>query len=450
MEFKISRDFIAQIEQLISENKGKELEGLLHEIHYADIAEIMEELDDYEASYIFKLLDSEKTAEILLELDEEVREKILSNLSAKEIAEELDELNTDDAADIIAELPQSKKEEVISELEDVEHAKDIVDLLRYDEDTAGGLMGKELVKVNENWNVLTCVKEMRQQAENVSRVHSIYVVDDEERLKGRLSLKDLLTTSTKTPISEVYIKKVDYVKVDTKDVEVARIMQKYDLEAIPVVDELGRLVGRITIDDIVDVIKEEADKDYQLAAGISQDVEADDSILELTRARLPWLVLALLGGFISVRVLGLFDGAMDNHPELFFFTPLIAAMAGNVGVQSSAIIVQGLANNTLSGSLWSRLLKEVTLSLLNGLILGIILLIGSHFLLNVNFMLGITVTVALLSVIVTASVLGTFIPMTLNKYGIDPALATGPFITTSNDICGILIYFSIAKMILGF
>lgn len=423
---------------------------MLQEIHYADIAEIMEELDDYEASYLFKILDSEKTAEILLELDEEVREKILRNLSAKEIAEELDELNTDDAADIIAELPQSKKEEVISELEDVEHAKDIVDLLRYDEDTAGGLMAKELVKVNENWNVLTCVKEMRHQAENVSRVHSIYVVDDEERLKGRLSLKDLLTTSTKTPISEVYIKKVDYVKVDTKDVEVARIMQKYDLEAIPVIDELGRLVGRITIDDIVDVIKEEADKDYQLAAGISQDVEADDSILELTRARLPWLVLALLGGFISVRVLGLFDGAMDNHPELFFFTPLIAAMAGNVGVQSSAIIVQGLANNTLSGSLWSRLLKEVTLSLLNGLILGVILLIGSHFLLNVNFMLGITVTVALLSVIVTASVLGTFIPMTLNRYGIDPALATGPFITTSNDICGILIYFSIAKMILGF
>ncbi len=450
MEFKISRDFIAQIEQLISENKGNELENLLHEIHYADIAEIMEELDDYEASYLFKILDSEKTAEILLELDEEVREKILRNLSAKEIAEELDELNTDDAADIIAELPQSKKEEVISELEDVEHAKDIVDLLRYDEDTAGGLMAKELVKVNENWNVLTCVKEMRQQAENVSRVHSIYVVDDEERLKGRLSLKDLLTTSTKTPISEVYIKKVDYVKVDTKDVEVARIMQKYDLEAIPVIDELGRLVGRITIDDIVDVIKEEADKDYQLAAGISQDVEADDSILELTRARLPWLVLALLGGFISVRVLGLFDGAMDKHPELFFFTPLIAAMAGNVGVQSSAIIVQGLANNTLSGSLWSRLLKEVSLSLLNGLILGVILLIGSHFLLNVNFMLGITVTVALLSVIVTASVLGTFIPMTLNRYGIDPALATGPFITTSNDICGILIYFSIAKMILGF
>jgi magnesium transporter len=449
MEFKISREFLTEIEQLISENKSQELLLLLEDIHFADIAEIMEELDDYGASYIFNTLDSEKTAEILLELDEEVREKILKNLSPKEIAEELDELSTDDAADIIAELPQHKKEQVISELEDVEHAKDIVDLLRYDEDSAGGLMGKELVKVNENWNVLTCVKEMRAQAENVSKVHSIYVVDDEERLKGRLSLKDLLTTSTKTPISEVYIKKVDYVKVDTKDVEVARIMQKYDLEAIPVVDELGRLVGRITIDDIIDVIKEEADKDYQLAAGISQDVEADDSVLELTKARLPWLVLALFGGFISVHVLGIFEPVMDLHPELFFFTPLIAAMAGNVGVQSSAIIVQGLANNTIIGPVIERLLKELSLSLLNGIILSAILLLGSYFLLGYEIHVGYTVSIALLSVIIMASLIGTFIPIILNKYGVDPALATGPFITTSNDILGILTYFTIAKIILG-
>ena len=449
MEFKISREFLSEIEQLISENKSQELLLLLEDIHFADIAEIMEELDDYGAAYIFNTLDSEKTAEILLELDEEVREKILRNLSPKEIAEELDELSTDDAADIIAELPQHKKEQVISELEDVEHAKDIVDLLRYDEDTAGGLMGKELVKVNENWNVLTCVKEMRSQAENVTRVHSIYVVDDEERLKGRLSLKDLLTTSTKTPISDVYIKKVDYVKVDTKDVEVARIMQKYDLEAIPVVDELGRLVGRITIDDIIDVIKEEADKDYQLAAGISQDVEADDSILELTKARLPWLVLALFGGFISVHVLGIFEPVMDLHPELFFFTPLIAAMAGNVGVQSSAIIVQGLANNTIIGPVVERLLKELSLSLLNGIILSAILLLGSYFLLGYEIHVGYTVSIALLSVIIMASLIGTFIPIILNKYGVDPALATGPFITTSNDILGILTYFTIAKIILG-
>src|SRR5690606_3582229 len=287
MEFKISKDLLAQLEQLIVDNNDKELNLLLHDMHHADIAEILDELNIDQATYIFKVLDSEKTAEILLELEDDLREKILGRLSAKEIAEELDELETNDAADIIAELSQSKKEEVIQELQDVEHAKDIVELLRYDEDTAGGLMHKELVKVNENWNVLTCVKEMRIQAENISRVHSIYVVDDEDRLKGRLSLKDLLTTSTKTPISDVYIRKVDSVNVDAEDVEVARIMQKYDLEAIPVVDEMGRLVGRITIDDIVDVIKDEADKDYQLAAGISQDVEADDTILELTRARLP-------------------------------------------------------------------------------------------------------------------------------------------------------------------
>lgn len=450
MEFKISKDFIAQIEQYISENHEEQLVALLEDIHYADIAEIMEELDSSDASYLFQILDSEKTAEILLELDEEVREKILKDLSPKEIAEELDELSTDDAADIIAELPEGRKDEVIQELLDAEHAKDIVDLLRYDEDTAGGLMGKELVKVNENWNVLTCVREMRVQAENVQRVHSIYVVDDENKLKGRLSLKDLLVTSTKTPISEVYIPKVDYVKVTTPDVEVARIMQKYDLEAIPVVDELGRLVGRITIDDIVDVIKEEADKDYQLAAGISQDVEADDSILDLTKARLPWLILALLGGFVSVKVLGIFEPAMENHKQLFFFTPLIAAMAGNVGVQSSAIIVQGLANNSISGSLWNRLVKEVLLTLFNGSILALILIIGSHFLLDVSYEVGLTVSVSLVSVIVIASLLGTFVPILLNKVGVDPALATGPFITTSNDICGILIYFSIAKAILGF
>ena len=448
MEFKISKELITQIELLVQQNNIVELETILHEIHFADIAEIMNDLDTSEAIYLFNLLDSEITAEILLELDEEVRENILRSLSAKEIAEELDELDTDDAADIIAELPQSKKAQVISELEDVEHAKDIVDLLRYDENTAGGIMAKELVKVNENWNVLTCVKEMRHQAENVTRVHSIYVVDDEDRLKGRLSLKDLLTTSTKTQISDIYIKKVDYVRVETKDVEVARIMQKYDLEAIPVIDELDRLVGRVTIDDIIDIIKEEADKDYQLAAGISQDVEADDSILELTKARLPWLVLALFGGFISVKVLSIFEPTMEGHRTILFFTPLIAAMAGNVGVQSSAIVVQGLANNSINGSLWNRLLKELSLSLLNGSILSGILILGSHFLLGYPFVIGITVSIALLTVIVIASLVGTFIPIVLDKYGIDPALATGPFITTSNDIMGIVIYFSIAKLIL--
>lgn len=450
MPFEITKEYIQEIQEFIEQSNNKAILDLLEEVHYADIAEIIEDLETEEGIYLIKLLDSDKTSDVITELDEDTREKILKGLSSKEIADELNELDTDDAADIIAELSEEQKEEVISHIEDVEHAKEIVELLRYDEDTAGGLMAKELVKVNENWNVLTCVKEMRAQAEEVTRVHSIYVVDDNEKLKGRLSLKDLLTTSTRTAIKDVFIKQVDYVNVHDKAEDVARVMQKYDLEAIPVVDEMGRLVGRITIDDIVDVIKEEAEKDYQLAAGISQDVEADDTIWELTKARLPWLILALFGGFISVSILGGFETAMEKFPELFYFTPLIAAMAGNVGVQSSAIVVQGLANDSLRGSLWKRLLKEVSLSLLNGLVLSAILMsIGMYFL-GFDYKLGLTIALALIAVIIIASIIGTFVPIILDKRGIDPALATGPFITTSNDIFGILIYFLIAKLILGF
>ncbi|WP_192877670.1 MULTISPECIES: magnesium transporter [Arenibacter] len=446
--FKLTEEYLAEIEQLIDSKQNLQLSALLDEVHYADVAEIINELDEDHATYLIKLLDSEKTSETLTELDVDVREAILANLSAKEIAGELDELDTDDAADIIGELPKGMVQEVISELEDREHAKDIVDLLRYDENSAGGLMAKELVKVNENWNVLTCVKEMRAQAENVTRVHSIYVVDDEGKLKGRLSLKDLLTTSTKTHISEVYIPKVDAVNVNEKPEEVARIMSKYDLEAIPVIDEIGRLVGRITIDDIVDVIREEAEKDYQLAAGISQDVEADDSIWDLTRARLPWLFLGLLGGVGAAAIMGGFETLMSDYGVLFFFTPLIAAMAGNVGVQSSAIMVQGLANDDLKGSIAGRLLKEMLLALLNGAVLATILLFFT-WIWKGSFLTSLAISISLITVTVVAGIIGTFIPIFLHKRGIDPAIATGPFITTSNDIFGILIYFSIAKVILG-
>ena len=446
--FKLTDELLEEIKVLIAENRNAELQAMMSEFHYADIAEIADELEVEEATYLIKLLDSEKTSDILAEMHEDIREAVLSNLTAKEIASELEELDTDDAADIINELPKEIIQEVISEIEDREHAKHIVDLLRYDEDTAGGLMAKELVKVNENWNVLTCVKEMRAQAENVTRVHSIYVVDDEGRLKGRLSLKDLLTTSTKTNIKDVYIPKVDSVNVNEKGEEVAKIMSKYDLEAIPVVDEIGRLVGRITIDDIVDVIREEADKDYQLAAGISQDVEADDSIWILTKARLPWLILGLFGGLGAAAIMGNFEEMISKHAVLFFFTPLIAAMAGNVGVQSSAIMVQGLANDDLKGSISSRLVKEMLLALLNGLILAILLLVFT-WVWKGTLSTAIAISLSLVIVIVVAGLIGTFIPLFLHKRNIDPAIATGPFITTSNDIFGILIYFTIAKIILG-
>lgn len=446
--FKLTDELVEQIEKLIEGQQDNELRQLMKEIHYADVAEIANELQEEQATYLIKLLDSEKTSDALTELDEDVREAILGNLSPKEIAGEIAELDTDDAADIVGGLPKGLVQEVISEIEDREHAKYIVDLLRYDEDSAGGLMAKELVKVNENWTVTRCVKEMRAQAENVTRVHSIYVVDNEEHLKGRLSLKDLLTVSTETHIREVYIPKVDAVNVNEKPEEVAKIMSKYDLEAIPVVDEIGRLVGRITIDDIVDVIKDEAERDYQLAAGISQVVEADDSIWELTRARLPWLILGLFGGLGAALIMGSFETIVENAPEILFFTPLIAAMAGNVGVQSSAIIVQGLANDDLKGSVSNRLWKEMLLALLNGLILAILLLVFTWFWKG-EFNIALAISLSLVAVIVVAGLIGTFIPLFLDKREIDPAIATGPFITTSNDIFGILIYFWIAKVILG-
>ncbi|MDP6921628.1 MAG: magnesium transporter, partial [Lutibacter sp.] len=402
MSFEMTKSYLQKIQQLIADGKDTPLLTSLKDVHYADVAEIIEELTTKESLYLIKLLDSDKTSDVIAELDEDTREKILKGLSSKEIAEEIDALDTDDAADIIAELPEAQKAAVISQLEDAEHAKEIVELLSYDEHTAGGLMAKELVKVNHNWNVLTCVKQMRIQAEAVTRVHSIYVVDDAEKLIGRLSLKDLLTTSTKTAIKDVFIRKVDSVNVHDDAVDVAKIMQKYDLEAIPVVDEMGRLMGRITIDDIVDVIKEEAEKDYQLAAGLVEDVEADDSVWTLTRARLPWLVLGLIGGLGSVFIMEGFEEALNSYKELFYFTPLIAAMAGNVGVQSSAIVVQGLANDIIKGSLLNRLLKEIGLSLINGLVLGmLIILFGS--LMQLPLIFSFTVAVSMLAVIIIAS-----------------------------------------------
>ena len=449
MQFQLTTDYLEKVVQLIANNDRIALRQLLKDLHFADIAELLEELNSKQATFLIKSLKSEITSEALMELDEDDREKILNRLSPIEIAKEIEEMDTDDAADVVAELDDHIQKKVIEKIEDEEHASDIVELLTYEENTAGALMAKELVKVKETWTVAGCMREMRRQAENVTRVHSIYVTDKDDKLKGRLSLKDLLTASAKTHISDVYIPKVDYVSVHAKDEEVAKIMQKYDLEAIPVVDQEGVLVGRITIDDIIDFFKEEAEKDYQLAAGISQDVEADDNIYQLTKARLPWLILGLLGGLGSVYILQGFDEALSNYPILFFFTPLIAAMAGNVGVQSSAIIVQGLANGVVKGSMFNRLLKEVGLALINGSILGILVVLFGA-LVDQEFIVSFTIALSMLSVIIIASLIGTFVPIILDRKGIDPAIATGPFITTSNDIFGIFLFFYIAKLILGF
>ena len=447
--FQLSEELLEQVIGDITSENDKALQTLFKEYHYADLAEIFDALQIEQAVYLFKLIDSEKTADMLTELDEDVRESILDALSSEEIATEINELDTDDAVDIVAELPMEIRKEVIDQILDTEHADDIRELLTYDENSAGGLMAKELVRVNHNWTVTRCVREMRIQAQEVTRVHSIYVVDDDNVLLGRLSLKDLLTANEKSKIASIYIPKVDYVQVDIDGEEVAKIMSKYDLEAIPVVNENKQLVGRITIDDIVDLIKDEAEKDYQLAAGISSDVEADDSILQLTKARLPWLVLGLIGGLGSVFILEGFESFM-NHPSykaLFFFTPLIAAMAGNVGVQSSAIIVQGLANDVVKGSLLNRLLKEVGLGLINGGALSLLVVLFGVATQQPTDV-SLTIALSMLCVIIVSALIGTFVPIVLNRRGIDPAIATGPFITTSNDIFGIFLFFYIAKWLL--
>ncbi len=450
MAFDVTNDFLENLTELIATTNNPAINELFEDLHYADIAEVLDELDFDESIYIIKLLDSEKTSEILTELDEDTREKILKNLSAKEIAREVGEMDTDDAADIIGELSEERQRRVISALKDDEHAADIKELLSYNDNSAGALMGKELVKVYETWTVAGCMRRIRAQAKEVSRVHSIYVVDKQDKLIGRLSLKDLIVAKNEQKISEIYIDKVDAVNVNEDDEEVAKIMSKYDLEAIPVVDDNNVLLGRITIDDIVDVLKEEADKDYQLANGLTQDVEADDTVYELVKGRLPWLILGLFGSLGAVIIMQNFQTIMDNpeYKALFFFTPLIAAVAGNVGVQSSAIIVQGLANDLIKGSLWRRLLKEISISLINGLLLSIIIIAFTK-ILGFPISFSLAISISLMSVIIIASLIGTFVPIILDKRGIDPALATGPFITTSNDIFGILIYFSIAKIILG-
>ena len=449
--FQLNDEILSQFKSDIEQRNANALKKRADEYHYADLAEIVDELSIDEGIYLIKLLDSEKTSDVLTEVDEDIRESILEMLSVKEIAEEVEELDSDDAVDLIAELPEARQAAVIAQIEDDGRAQDIQELLAYDEDSAGGLMAKELVKVNENWTVTKCVREMRTQASEVKRVHSIYVVDDENKLIGRLSLKDLLTANDKAKVKSVYIPKVDYVSISEQGEEVAKLMAKYDLEAVPVVDDEKKLLGRITIDDIVDFIKEEADKDYQLAAGIASDVEADDSIVELTRARLPWLILGLFGGLGSVFILEGFEQVMQ-HPSyktLFFFTPLIAAMAGNVGVQSSAIIVQGLANDIVKGSLFNRLIKEVGLSLINGIALSTLLLVFGYFT-GLETSVSLTIALSMLCVIVVSALVGTFVPIILDRNNIDPAIATGPFITTSNDIFGIFLFFYIAKVILGF
>jgi len=447
MQFELSREYLDALNSAVKNNEPDKVKELLEGLHSVDIAEIFSEQSNKEAQLFFPFLDDELAADALIELDEDEREKFMKSFSGEEIAEKIIEnLDSDDAADIIGELSEEKQEEVLSHIEDIDQAGDIVDLLNYDEDTAGGLMAKELVKVDIDWNIATCIKELRSQAEDIEKVYTVYVVDDKNILRGRISLKKLLLAPDSKKVKDILNKDLISVKVDLEDQEVALLMDKYDLIVIPVIDDIGRLLGRITIDDIVDVIKDEADKDYQMASGISENVESSDSAWVLTRARLPWLLIGLFGGILGAQVIEAYEGQIKIHPEMAFFIPLIAAMAGNVGVQSSAIVVQGLANNSLGlDGLWRRLFKELLVGLINGVVLAT-LIFAYNFFFSDSLTLSIIVSTSLLAVIVFAAIFGTLVPLMLDKYKIDPALATGPFITTVNDVFGLFLYLFIGYL----
>ncbi|MFO7655962.1 MAG: magnesium transporter [Bacteroidales bacterium] len=447
MQFRLTNEFIEELKGLVKQEDKVRVKKLIKVLHPADLAEIFDSISTEETKFLYLILDGEQAADVLTEMEEDVREQLLNVLSAEDIAIHIREnIDSDDAADMLQELSKEKKEEILQKIGDVEQAGDIADLLKYHEDTAGGLMAKELVKVNENRDIAACIKDIRKQAEEVDEFYYIYVVDDNNILKGIVSLKKLILGRPNTKIKGITNTEVIAVRTDTRSEEVANIMEKYDLVSLPVIDQVGRLIGRITIDDVVDVIKEEAEKDYQMISGITEDIEPSDNTLMHTRARLPWLLIGLVGGILGAQVIGFFEESLRINPNIALFFPLIAAMGGNVGVQSSSIVVQGIAANIIDlQSTSGKLLKELLIAILNGSILSSLIFVY-NLLFSDSFILTLTVSVALFAVIIFASVFGTFVPLVLNKFKIDPALATGPFITTINDIMGIFIYLGIGRI----
>lgn len=438
---EFTKEYIENLMHIIDDQDDIQAKALLKDLHPADIAELYQKLDLQEAIYLYLLMDGEKAADVLMELDEEDRGKLLKELPNELIAKRfVDNMDTDDAVDLMRGLDEDTQEEILSHIEDVEQAGDIVDLLKYDEDTAGGLMGTEMIVVNENWSMPRCIDEMRVQAEEMDEIYYVYVIDDDERLKGVLPLKRMITNPSVSKIKHVMKKDPISVRDDDSIEEVAQIIGKYDLVAIPVVDSIGRLVGRITIDDVMDEVQEQHERDYQLASGISQDIETSDNVFLQTAAWLPWLLIGMIGGIGNSLILGNFEGNFANNPKMALFIPLIGGTGGNVGIQSSAIVVQGLANNSLKPeNILPQILKESVVALINASMISLIVFVYNFFMLGDR---GITasVSLSLFAAVMFASIFGTVVPITLEKLKIDPALATGPFITITNDIIGMMIY----------
>lgn len=440
---------INEIKALLSENRTEEIRKILVDMHPADIAELCDELEPEEARSIYILLDDETAADVLVEMDEDTRKEFLEIIPSETIAKKfVDNMDTDDAVDLIRELDEDKQEEILSHIEDIEQAGDIVDLLKYDEDTAGGLMGTEMVIVNENWSMPECLKEMRLQAEEMDEIYYVYVVDDDERLRGVFPLKRMITSPSVSKVKHVMKKDPISVKVDTPIEEVAQLIEKYDLVAIPVIDSIGRLVGRITVDDVMDEIREQSERDYQLASGLSQDVETDDNIIDQTKARLPWLMIGMLGGIGNSIILGNFDDTFARFPEMALYIPLIGGTGGNVGTQSSAIIVQGLAKSSLDSSkIWRQVGKESLVAIVNATIISMLVYLYNFIRFGATATVTYSVSISLFAVVMFASIFGTLVPMTFERFKIDPAIATGPFIAIINDIIGMLLFMGITTLL---
>jgi len=421
MQFELNLDYLEKLKEAISNNDNAILTAQLIELYEVDIASILNRLDLEESIYLYNLIEEDLKANVLLELDEDKREAILSTFSTKEIAEQLDNMDSDDAADVINELPEEIQNEVLSQIEDIEQASDIADLMSYDEGTAGSLMAKELISVYAHETVSACIDEIRRQTDTVETMYAVYVVDMHDKLIGMLSLKKLIISHPLAKVEEIFDADIISCKTSSSSEEVAELIQKYDLVVLPVVDQLGRLVGRITIDDVVDVMREEAEKDIQRMSGITDDVDSNDTLWRLSRARIPWLLVGMCGGIIGSRIIGSYENQIQLRPEMAFFIPLIGAMGGNVGVQSSAIIVQGLANNTLiTDKIAPKLLKELGVGLINGLICSTLIL-GYNLLISESWALAATVSLALITVILCASFLGTFVPLMMNRFKVNPA-----------------------------
>lgn len=445
--FELTREFADSLKTAIEREDNDFILESLEGVNPADITETLEEFTTDESKYIISLLDTQIAAEVISNLEEDTLKRFLRVFSPEGIASFIDYIDSDDAADILNELPLKIREEVISSLSNDEKAEHIVDLMRYDEDVAGGIMAKELVKANLNWTVEQTTEEIRKQAENISKIFSVYVVDDKNKLLGRVSLKKMLLARKGTLIKDIYDDDVISIKTYDEEEEVISVMKKYDLEAIPVVNMQNNLMGRVTIDDVVDVMTEQAEEERQLMAGISEDVEEDDSIWMQTRARVPWLVIGLIGAFFGAEVIGLFESDIAAIPIMAAFIPLITATAGNVAIQSSSIVVQSLANKSVfQDSMAKRLAKVIIVALLNGLLLAALAFAISYFRRG-DLNISLIVAIALTCVVLLASLSGTVTPIILDKLDINPAAASGPFITTFNDILGLAVYFGVAYIL---